>query len=150
MGQSFYQQTQLWFKAFEARCGQLEQRIGGLNHVLQEIIGKELMRGQALHKLLMDKGLFTDEELKKALEDLIAEAKADLAKAEQEVKQEKDKAIEILIPAGANVSPPAASETSSLAPGAPVTSKPIEPMEIKNEVSSVPTETDASSLPPAQ
>lgn len=116
MGQSFYQQVQMWFKAFEARCTQTEQRLMGLNHVLQEIIGKELMRGQALHKLLMDKGLFTDEELKKSLEDLIAEAKADLEKANKEVQEEKQKAVEILIPAGANVNPPAAPEAPSLAP----------------------------------
>lgn len=116
MGQSFYQQVQLWFKAFEARITQTEQRLGGLNHVLQEIIGKELMRGQALHKVLMDKGLFTDDELKKALEDLIAEAKADLAKAETEVKEEKQKAVELLIPAGANITPPTEPTPAVLAP----------------------------------
>jgi len=91
---------------FHARCSQVENKLQGLNHVLQEIIGKELLRGQALHKVLMDKGIFTDEELKASLEKLIAESKADLEKMEKEAAEAKAKAVELLVPAGANTKPP--------------------------------------------
>jgi hypothetical protein len=98
MGQSFYQNTQLMFKAMQDRMEQMDNQIISVSHVLKEIVGKELMRAQALHKVLMDKGLFTDEDLKKALEDMIAEAKADLQKEADAVKAAKDKAVEILVP----------------------------------------------------
>lgn len=90
----------------EGRFQAVDQQLQSLFKVLQEIIGKELLRGQALHKVLMDKGLFTDAELKSALEALMAEAKADLEKAKQEVAEQKQKAVEILVPAGANLTPP--------------------------------------------
>jgi hypothetical protein len=93
--------------AHEGRFAQVDQKLQSLFQVLQEIIGKELLRGQALHKVLMDKGLFTDAELTAALKALMDEAKADLEKAEKEVTAEKQKAVEILIPAGANVQPKA-------------------------------------------
>lgn len=98
MGQSFYQNTQLMFKAMQDRMEQMDNQIISLSHVLKEIVGKELMRAQALHKVLMDKGLFTDEDLKKGLEDMIAEAKADLEKEAKAVADAKNKAVEILVP----------------------------------------------------
>ena len=105
--------------AHEGRFQQVDQKLQSLFQVIQEIIGKELLRGQALHKVLMDKKLFTDEELKAALESLMAEAKADLEKAKEEVAEQKQKAVEILIPAGANVTPPAEPVAPSLAPEQP-------------------------------
>jgi Asp-tRNA(Asn)/Glu-tRNA(Gln) amidotransferase B subunit len=98
MGASFYQQSQMFFKAMQDRVNAMDGQLVSMSHVLREIVGKELMRAQALHKVLMDKGLFTDEELKKALEDMIAEAKADLEKQAQTVKEAKEKAVEILVP----------------------------------------------------
>jgi Asp-tRNA(Asn)/Glu-tRNA(Gln) amidotransferase B subunit len=98
MGQSFYQQSTAAFKAITERMEQMDNQIISVSHVLKEIVGKELMRAQALHKVLMDKGLFTDEDLKKALEDMIAEAKADLQKEAETVKAAKEKAVEILVP----------------------------------------------------
>lgn len=83
------------------RISIMDQQLMALTNVLREIVGKELMRGQALHKVLMDKGLFTDEELKASLEALVTEAKADLEKEAQTVAAEKQKAVEILIPADA-------------------------------------------------
>jgi len=98
MGQSFYQQVQQVLKATSERIEAMDNQIISLTHVLKEVVGKELMRGQALHKVLMDKGQVTDEELKKALEDMIAEAKADLQKEAEKVQAAKQKAVEILVP----------------------------------------------------
>ena len=98
MGQSFYQGTQLMFKAMQERIEAMDNQIISLSHVLKEIVGKELMRAQALHKVLMDKGMFTDADLKKALDDMITEAKADLEKEANAVKEAKEKAVEILVP----------------------------------------------------
>ncbi len=98
MGQSFYQQAVATFQQMHARMEQMDNQIISLSHVLKEIVGKELMRAQALHKVLMDKGMFTDEELKKALEDMIAEAKADLEKQAKAVESEKQAKVEILVP----------------------------------------------------
>jgi len=98
MGQSFYQQSVATFKAMQDRMNSMDGQLVSLSHVLKEIVGKELMRAQALHKVLMDKGLFTDADLKKALEDMITEAKADLAKEAEAVQAEKQKAVEILVP----------------------------------------------------
>lgn len=82
----------------EQRIQSMDRQIISISQVLREIVGKELMRGQALHKVLMDKSLFTDAELKTALEALIAEAKADLEKEQQEVTEQKQKAVEIIVP----------------------------------------------------
>jgi hypothetical protein len=98
MGQSFYQQAVATFQAMQQRMDQQEHQLMSLSHVLKEIVGKELMRGQALHKVLMDKGLFTDADLKAALEAIIAEAKADLKKEAEAVAEQKAKAVEILVP----------------------------------------------------
>lgn len=95
MRESFYIQN---MQALHDRVNQMDQQLISLSHVLKEIVGKELMRGQALHKLLMDKGLFTDEDLKKSLEALIAEAQADLKKEAEAVAEQKNKAVEILVP----------------------------------------------------
>lgn len=98
MGHSFYEGTQLMFKAMQDRIEMMDNQIISLSHVLKEIVGKELMRAQALHKVLMDKGLFNDADLKKALDDMITEAKADLEKEANAVKEAKEKAVEILVP----------------------------------------------------
>ena len=109
MGQSFYQSTQQMFQAMTQRMEAMDNQIISVSHVLKEIVGKELMRAQALHKVLMDKGHVTDEELKKALEDMMAEAKADLQKQAEAVEAAKTKAVEILVPktvqANSNVDP---------------------------------------------
>ena len=82
----------------DRRMGAMDGQLVSVSQVLREIVGKELMRGQALHKVLMDKGLFTDAELKAALEALIAEAKADLETQAKAVQEAKSKAVEILVP----------------------------------------------------
>lgn len=87
------------------RLQRTEQQVSSIYQVLQEIIGKELLRGQALHKVLMDKAIFTDTELKTALETLMAEAKADMQKLEAETNAAKAK-VELLVPEGANLTPP--------------------------------------------
>lgn len=110
MGQSFYQGTQRVFDAMGQRLQAAENQLMSLSHVLKEIVGKELMRGQALHKVLMDKALLTDDELKKALEDIITEAKADLQQEAAKVKEAKDKAVEILVPSSFKGEVPATEE----------------------------------------
>lgn len=98
MGISFYQQTQQIFGAMQARIEAMDNQIMSLSSVLKEIVGKELMRGQALHKVLMDKGLFTDADLKTALETIITEAQADLKAEAEKVAAEKQAKVEILVP----------------------------------------------------
>lgn len=97
------------FQQLQQQIIQQDHQLVSLSHVLKEIVGKELMRAQALHKLLMDKGLFTDEDLKKSLEALVAEAKADLEKQAKEVEAQKQAKVEILVPnsvkAGSNQDP---------------------------------------------
>jgi hypothetical protein len=117
-----------------ARVERLEDKLRGIYKVLEEIIGKELLRGQALHKVLMDKGLFTDEELKKALEVLIEESKAEMKKMEEKAKEEKAKAVELLVPAGANLKPPIEGATSGTASEPPQTqgTEPTPPTEASN------------------
>jgi hypothetical protein len=87
------------------RIQRVEQQLSGIYRVLEQVIGKELLRGQALHKVLMDKAIFTDQELKVALDALIAESKADLKAMEAKAQEEKAK-IELLVPANANLTPP--------------------------------------------
>lgn len=84
--------------ALEGRIQSMDRQIISLTSVLKEIVGKELLRGQALHKVLMDKGMFTDAELKTALETLMAEAKAELEKETAAVNEQKQKAVEIIVP----------------------------------------------------
>lgn len=86
------------FQQVQNQIIQMDHQLTSLSHVMKEIVGKELMRAQALHKLLMDKGLFTDEDLKKSLEALVTEARADLEKEAQAVQEQKNKAVEILVP----------------------------------------------------
>jgi hypothetical protein len=102
------------------RITKLEDRLRSIYKVLEEIIGKELLRGQALHKVLMEKNLFTDAELKTALEALIAESQAEMKKMEAKAAEEKAKAIELLVPAGANLTSPVD------APPLPVVNNPTE------------------------
>jgi dephospho-CoA kinase len=99
-----------------SRLQNLEQRSSGIYKVLEEIIGKELLRGQALHKVLMDKAVFTDAELKTALEKLVAEAKADMVKMKEVAEAEKAKAVELLVPEGFKPTP--TSEASHIEPKA--------------------------------
>jgi len=96
-----------------ARIERLEDKLRGVYQVLEEIIGKELLRGQALHKVLMDKAVFTDAELKVALEKLVEESKAELTKMKDEAQAAKAKAVELLVPAGANLTPPATEPSTS-------------------------------------
>lgn len=86
------------FQRINIQVNAMDNQLRAMTDVLKNIVGKELMRAQALHKVLMDKGLFNDEDLKKALEDMIAEAKADLQKQADAVQEAKQKAVEILVP----------------------------------------------------
>lgn len=86
------------FQQLDGRMAQMDQQLNALSHVLKEIVGKELMRAQALHKVLMDKGLFTDADLKTALETIVAEAQADLKAEAERVAAEKQSKVDILVP----------------------------------------------------
>ena len=116
MGQSFYEQTQRNFNAVAQQLAAMDNQLMSLSHVLKEIVGKELMRAQALHKVLMDKGLFTDDELKKALETMLAEAKAELEAQAKTNAEEKQKAVEILIPADVKLTPEGAVAPAIVTP----------------------------------
>jgi hypothetical protein len=86
------------FQQLQNRQDMMENQLMSVSQVLKEIVGKELMRAQALHKVLMDKGLFTDADLKTALETIIAEAQADLKAQAEKVAAEKQSKVEILVP----------------------------------------------------
>lgn len=105
MGQSFYQAQMMFNQELDRRQAMMDHQIMSLTSVLKEIVGKELLRGQALHKVLMDKAIFTDAELATALKTLMDEAKADLEAESKKIQEEKKEKIEILIPANVNVTP---------------------------------------------
>lgn len=105
---------------FQMRIRDLENRLGSIYKILEEIIGKELLRGQALHKVLMDKAVFTDAELKAALEVLVEESKRDLQELEEKAKAEKQKAVELLVPEGANLKPPVDPTPANTTPTDPM------------------------------
>lgn len=86
------------FQRLNNRINQMEGQLYAMTNVLREIVGKELMRGQALHKVLMDKGLFTDEDLKTALEVLVKESQEELKKQAEAAEAEKQAKVEILVP----------------------------------------------------
>lgn len=93
------------FQQLDNKIHMMDQQLIALTNVMKEIVGKELLRGQALHKVLMDKNLFTDAELKVALETLMADAKADLEAQQKQAAEEKQNKIELLVPAGAKLTP---------------------------------------------
>jgi hypothetical protein len=111
------------FQQIQGRIETMENRLGGIYKVLEEIVGKELLRGQALHKVLMDKAIFTDAELKTALDKLVAESKAELEKMKTEAQEAKQKAVELLVPAGANLTPPTETQPTPT-PEAPAAEAP--------------------------
>lgn len=82
----------------ERQAAAAENQLRTLSHVLREIVGKELLRGQAVQLALMDKNMLTDAEVKAALEKLTADAKKDLEAEAKQVAEEKQKAVEILVP----------------------------------------------------
>ena len=101
------------------RIQKVENKLASIYKVLEQIIGKELLRGQALHKLLMDKNIFTDAELKVAVETLIEEGKAEMKAMEEKAKEEKQKVVELLVPQGANLTPPVETPTPIVPPVPP-------------------------------
>lgn len=90
-----------------ARIAQLERQAAAaegqlktLSVVLKEIVGKELLRSQAVQVALIKKGVIADAEIVASLQEIIDGAKADLKTESDRVEAEKLKAVEILVPAG--------------------------------------------------
>lgn len=86
MGNSFYKESQMKFGVLEGEMVMHSGMIRGLTEVLQKHVGKELMRNKAVHKVLLDKGIITDEEVVKALDDLTKQAQEDFKKFQDEQK----------------------------------------------------------------
>lgn len=104
------------FNMLYERLVTMEKRVGSIYQVLEQIIGKELLRGQALHKVLMDKAIFTDAELKTAVETLVEEGKAEMKAMEAKAKEEKAKAIELLVPSTFTPTPVTAEPPATSTP----------------------------------
>ena len=82
----------------ESRVVLAEQKLDMFTKVLKELVGKELLRSQAVQVALIKKGVLEDAEVVAALSETIEGAKSEL-KTEVE-KQEADelKKVEILVP----------------------------------------------------
>jgi hypothetical protein len=88
-----------------ARIAQLERGLGAaenqlmtLSKVLREIVGKELLRSQAVQVALIKKGILADGEVVTALQELIDGAKGELKSEADKVEANRLKATEILVP----------------------------------------------------
>jgi hypothetical protein len=76
----------------------MENNLRSMSTVLKEIVGKELLRSQAVQIALIKKELIADADIVTALTELIEEGKKDLKSEADRVEAEKLKAVEILVP----------------------------------------------------
>lgn len=102
--------------ALEQQVAKYEDKFRTFSKVLQEIVGKELLRSQAVQIALIKKGALTDQEIVTSLQELIDGAKAELKEDVDKVEAEKIKAVELLVPA--NYQAPVITETPTPATGA--------------------------------
>jgi hypothetical protein len=86
------------FGQMQQQLNQMESQLVSMSKVLREIVGKELLRSQAVQVALIKKGTLADSEIVAALQELIDGAKQDLKEEADKVEAEKLKAVEILVP----------------------------------------------------
>jgi hypothetical protein len=87
----------------ERQAAAAENQLMVLSKVLKEIVGKELLRSQAVQVALIKKGIVTDAEIVESLQELIDGAKQDLKTEADRVEADKLKAVEILVPSDTKV-----------------------------------------------
>jgi hypothetical protein len=86
------------FQHLEQRVMQAEDHVKAMNEVMKNIIGKELLRSQAVQVALMKKNVLVDADVVAALQELIDESKKTLEEEANRAQEEKAKAVEILVP----------------------------------------------------
>jgi len=75
-----------------------EQKFEMFTKVLKELVGKELLRSQAVQVALIKKGTITDAEVVAALQEIIDGAKQELKTEAEQHEAEELKKVEILVP----------------------------------------------------
>lgn len=82
----------------ERQAAITEDKMATVMKVLKEIVGKELLRSQAVQVALIKKNMLTDAEIVAALNEIIEGAKTELKAEATKVEEQKAKAVEILVP----------------------------------------------------
>jgi len=82
----------------ERQALQTEQRFEAFTKILKELVGKELLRSQAVQVALVKKGVVTDPEIVAALQEIIDGAKGELKTEAEKHEADELKKVEILVP----------------------------------------------------
>lgn len=86
------------FMQLEQRVIQAEDHVKAMNEVMKNIVGKELLRSQAVQVALIKKGVLADPEILAALQELIDESKKTLEAEANRAKEEQQAAVELIVP----------------------------------------------------
>ena len=86
------------FGQMQQQLNAMERNLVSMSTVLKEIVGKELLRSQAVQVALLKKELIADADIVSALSEIIEEGKKSLKEESDKVEAEKLKAVEILVP----------------------------------------------------
>lgn len=86
------------FQHLEQRVTQAENSVKVLSDVLKNIVGKELLRSQAVQVALLKQNVIADADIVIALQELIDESKKTLEAEATRAQEEQAKAVEILVP----------------------------------------------------
>jgi hypothetical protein len=82
----------------ERQAAVTEQKFEMFTKVLKELVGKELLRSQAVQVALVKKGVVTDAEIVASLQEVIDGAKSELKTEADKHEAEELKKVEILVP----------------------------------------------------
>jgi hydroxymethylpyrimidine/phosphomethylpyrimidine kinase len=89
----------------ERQAEQTEQRFQAFTKILKELVGKELLRSQAVQVALIKKGVLADPEIVAALAEIIDGAKSELKDEVEKREADELKKVEILVPDNKIVTP---------------------------------------------
>jgi hydroxymethylpyrimidine/phosphomethylpyrimidine kinase len=89
----------------ERQAAQTEQRFEAFTKILKELVGKELLRSQAVQVALIKKGVLADAEIVAALAEIIDGAKSELKDEVEKREADELKKVEILVPDNKIVTP---------------------------------------------
>ena len=93
------------YRHMEGRITLAEQRLDMFTKVLKELVGKELLRSQAVQVALIKKGVLADAEVVAALSEIIEGAKSELKSEVDKKEADELKKVEILVPDNKIVTP---------------------------------------------
>lgn len=82
----------------ERQAAVFEQKFEMFTKVLKELVGKELLRSQAVQVALVKKGVVTDQEIVASLQEIIDGAKSELKTEVEKKEADELKKVEILVP----------------------------------------------------